>query len=74
MPFRPGARELNHLRDVNLPTSAQGDILIRAASLWERLAAGSASQVLKTQGPAANPEWAGVPPDDAVAISYLGVW
>lgn len=36
-------------------SAAQGDILYRGASAWERLAAGSAPQILKTGGP--NPSW-----------------
>lgn len=39
-------------------TSAQGDILYRGASGWERLAAGTNGYFLKTQGVAANPVWA----------------
>lgn len=39
-------------------SAAQGDILIRGAAGWERLAAGTAGQFLKTLGAAANPAWA----------------
>lgn len=38
-------------------SSAQGDILIRDASGWTRLAAGTSGQYLKTQGASANPVW-----------------
>lgn len=38
-------------------SAAQGDILFRGATGWQRLAAGTAGQVLKTQGTAANPLW-----------------
>lgn len=38
-------------------SSAQGDILIRGASGWERLAAGTAGYHLKTGGAGANPSW-----------------
>lgn len=38
-------------------SSAQGDILIRDASGWTRLAAGTSGQLLKTQGAGANPVW-----------------
>ena len=37
---------------------AQGDILYRGASVWERLAAGTSGYFLKTQGAGANPAWA----------------
>lgn len=36
---------------------AQGDILYRNATVWTRLAAGTASQTLLTGGAAANPFW-----------------
>lgn len=39
---------------------AQGDILYRNASAWVRLAAGTAGQVLRTNGAAANPSWGSV--------------
>jgi len=39
-------------------SAAQGDILYRGASAWERLAAGTNGQFLQTQGAAANPQWA----------------
>lgn len=38
-------------------SAAQGDILYRDASGWARLAAGTAGNVLTTNGPAANPSW-----------------
>jgi hypothetical protein len=38
--------------------SQQGDVLIRDAQSWTKLAAGSPGQILKTQGPGANPVWA----------------
>lgn len=38
-------------------SAAQGDILYRGASAWTRLAAGTAGQVLRTAGAAANPAW-----------------
>jgi hypothetical protein len=44
---------------VGIPgSSAQGDILIRDASNWTRLSAGTSGQYLKTQGAGANPIWA----------------
>lgn len=47
---------------------AQGDILYRGASAWGRLAAGSAGQVLQTNGGAADPSW--VTPGISGAIPY----
>lgn len=41
-------------------SQAQGDILYRGATDWERLAAGTSGQFLKTQGAGANPAWASV--------------
>lgn len=38
-------------------SQAQGDVLYRGASGWERLAAGTSGQFLKTQGAGANPVW-----------------
>ena len=38
-------------------SAAQGDILYRGAASWARLGAGTANQVLKTGGAAANPSW-----------------
>lgn len=40
-------------------SAAQGDILYRGAAGWERLAAGTSGQFLKTLGAGANPAWAG---------------
>lgn len=39
-------------------SAAQGDILYRGAASWARLGAGTAGQFLKTNGAAADPEWA----------------
>lgn len=39
-------------------SAAQGDILFRGAAGWQRLAAGTSGQVLKTGGAAADPVWA----------------
>jgi hypothetical protein len=36
---------------------AQGDVIYRGASTWDRLPAGTAGQVLKTGGAGANPSW-----------------
>jgi hypothetical protein len=35
----------------------QGDIIYRDASAWNRLAAGTAGQILQTNGASANPSW-----------------
>jgi hypothetical protein len=40
-----------------ISSAAQGDILYRGASAWARLGAGTAGQVLKTNGTGANPAW-----------------
>lgn len=46
-------------------SAAQGDILYRGASTWARLAAGLATQYLKSGGAGANPSWSygGYAPD-----------
>ena len=42
---------------INFASQAQGDVLYRGASAWERLPAGTSGQLLKTNGAAANPAW-----------------
>lgn len=42
-------------------SAAQGDILYRGVSGWERLGAGTSGYFLKTQGAGANPAWAVLP-------------
>ena len=44
---------------ITIPSQAQGDILYRGASAWERLPAGVSGQLLKTNGAGANPSWSG---------------
>jgi len=39
-------------------SAAHGDLLVRGASGWVRLAAGTSGQYLQTQGAGANPQWA----------------
>lgn len=62
-------------------SAAQGDILYRNATVWVRLAAGTAGQFLKTLGAGANPAWtsepydvggacAGVPAASLVIVRY----
>ena len=46
------------LGDIAAIADAQGDVLIRGASGWERLAAGTAGQSLRSRGAGANPSWA----------------
>lgn len=41
-----------------ITSAAQGDILYRGASAWARLGAGTAGQILQTNGTGANPSWA----------------
>ena len=43
--------------NITFASQAQGDILYYSGSAWTRLAAGTAGQVLTTQGAAANPSW-----------------
>lgn len=43
-----------------LGTAAQGDIIYRDASTWNRLAAGVVGQFLQTNGASANPVWASI--------------
>lgn len=46
---------------ITIPSQAQGDVLYRGASAWERLPAGTNGQLLRTNGAAANPSWQSVP-------------
>jgi hypothetical protein len=47
-------------RNLFVASEAQGDILVRTAAGWVRLAAGTSGQYLKTQGAGADPVWATV--------------
>jgi len=58
----PEELKLSELLDF-IGSAAQGDILYRGASGWERLAAGTSGQVLKTLGASANPVWSDQPFD-----------
>jgi hypothetical protein len=49
-------------------SAAQGDILYRGASFWSRLAAGTATYLLQTNGASADPSWV-APPAGATAIT-----
>lgn len=42
---------------LTIASQAQGDILYRGASAWERLPAGTSGQLLKTNGAGAAPSW-----------------
>lgn len=42
---------------LNFASEAQGDIIYRGATEWNRLAAGTLGQLLMTRGSAQNPEW-----------------
>lgn len=50
-------------------SAAQGDILYRGASAWERLPAGTSGNVLQTQGAGANPQWAAGGAGDFVLLT-----
>jgi hypothetical protein len=43
--------------DLTIASEAHGDILIRGATGWKRLAAGTSGQHLRTNGAAADPSW-----------------
>jgi hypothetical protein len=42
---------------ITIASQAQGDIIYRGASTWDRLPAGTNGMILKTRGAAQNPEW-----------------
>lgn len=42
---------------IAMGSDAQGDVLFRGASNYQRLAAGTSGQILSTQGAGANPQW-----------------
>ena len=45
---------------LSVASEAQGDLIIRGASAWARLGAGTSGHFLKTQGAGANPVWAAI--------------
>lgn len=54
--------DADSLNVIPIPASiAQGDIIYRGASAFERLPAGTSGQILKTQGASANPVWVDPP-------------
>lgn len=54
----PTACTIDDILDFVAGTAAQGDILYRSSTGYKRLAAGTAGQFLKTNGPGADPTWA----------------
>jgi hypothetical protein len=54
--------------DLTISSEAQGDILVRGASGWQRLAAGTDGQHLRTQGAGSNPIWETPPSGGGDAI------
>lgn len=53
--------------DLSITSQAQGDVLYYNGTNWDRLAAGTSGQVLKTQGSSANPVW-------SYPSGQLGTW
>lgn len=60
--------------DVGTTITTQGDILYRDGSGLQRLAAGTAGQVLKTGGSGANPSWTTVSGDLSASGATQSVW
>jgi hypothetical protein len=50
----------------------RGDVIFRDATQWQRLGAGTAGQMLTTQGAAANPTWTTPVTDPVPQILMLG--
>ena len=61
--FQPMATKGTDGTDVGTTLTTQGDILYRDGSGLQRLAAGTAGQVLQTGGSGANPSWTAVSSD-----------
>jgi hypothetical protein len=57
------------LTDLAGIAGVQGDVIVRGASAWQRLAAGTAGQVLQTNGAGANPTW--VTPAGGAAVKPI---
>lgn len=53
---------------ITIPSQAQGDLLYRGASAWERLPAGTSGQVLQTKGAGQAPQWVSASPAPNVII------
>jgi hypothetical protein len=56
----PTACTLSDILDF-IGSAAQGDILFRGATTWQRLAAGTAGNLLQTNGAGADPTWVSPP-------------
>ncbi len=56
---------------INITSEAQGDVLYRGASGWNRLGQSTAGKVLRTEGAAANPTW-GYPAGLSIASQAQG--
>jgi hypothetical protein len=56
---------------LTIPGQMQGDVLYFSGTTWVRLGAGTSGQVLKTQGPVANPIW-GDPTDLSITSQTTG--
>ena len=59
--------------DLTIASEAQGDILIRGATSWQRLAAGTSGYFLKALGAGVNPAWAAVTTSAADTILHNAV-
>jgi hypothetical protein len=53
------AASITQILDLIAGTPAQGDVLFRGVSTYQRLPAGTAGQTLQSQGASADPVWAG---------------
>ena len=53
---------------ISITSQAQGDLLYRGASAWERLAAGTSGQLLQTKGAGAAPQWVSASPAPNVIV------
>ncbi len=51
---------LGYPASLSIASAAQGDVLYYTGAVWQRLAAGTSGQFLKTQGASANPAWSAV--------------
>lgn len=60
------------LADIAGLADAQGDVIVRGAAGWERLAAGTSGYFLKTQGSGATAAWAGAAYRLSAATSTVG--
>jgi len=68
--YRPGTT--GSLADLHALTLSQGDVLYFDGTNLTRLAAGTAGQVLQTNGAGANPSWSAVSAVSVGALTLLG--